>query len=75
MKLKSYLEKKCITISEFAKICGVCRTHVWKVCNGHRQNLSVKTAYSFMCGSKGELAITDFIQDTDIKAIKEKIDV
>ena len=75
MKLKKYLKNKCISISDFARTCGVDKSLVWKICNGHRNSPSVQTAYRFIYGSNGELVITDFIPDRDIEEIKQKIDV
>jgi len=62
-------------MADFAKMCGVNRSLVWKICNGQRLNPSVQTAYRFILGSNGELKITDFIPDRDINDIEQVIDV
>jgi len=75
MELKKYLKSKAISVAQFAKVCGVDKSLVWKVCNGHRKNPSVRTAYRFILGSNGDLEITDFIPERDIQEIHDKIDV
>ena len=76
MTLKDYLDGNGISMSDFAKKCGVNRSLVWNVYTRKRSTrFSVQTAYRFIVGSEFKLRLVDLMTKEETTQIKQEVDV
>jgi transcriptional regulator with XRE-family HTH domain len=70
MKLKDYIEKNRMSVSELSRVSGVPVTTLWRYAQGQKRNIKPSVALAISEATNGEVRLLDLLfPDEDIEVI------
>lgn len=74
MRLKEYIDSRCVNIKKFARECGVSYSMILRIYHESCPNLSLSMGIKIVKGTKGQVKLKDLVPLQLLKDLNLKLD-